>query len=132
MKTPKGRTDRGAAAVEFALVLPLLVMLIFGIVDFGRMLNAKITLTEAAREGARAASLIGRDAGVARAREAAEGYDIDKPDVRGCPRSPGPDDDAIVTVSYNFEFITPIGLLMGGSGDGIVKLSSRSVMPCLR
>src|SRR5262245_38889036 len=49
------RRDHGAAAVEMALLLPLLLLLVFGIIDFGRMLNAQITVTEAAREGARAA-----------------------------------------------------------------------------
>src|SRR5215472_18044642 len=49
--------DRGAAAVEFALLLPLLLLLVFGIIDFGRAINAQITLTQAAREGARLAAL---------------------------------------------------------------------------
>ena len=48
-----GALDRGAAAVEFALLLPLLLLLVFGIIDFGRALNAQVTLTQAAREGAR-------------------------------------------------------------------------------
>src|SRR5215831_13065346 len=100
-------SDRGAAAVEFALVLPILVILIFGIIDFGRMLNAKITLTEAAREGARATALVGADAGADRARTAAAGYAIEDPDVHACPPSSGPDDDATVTVAYEFQFITP-------------------------
>jgi Flp pilus assembly protein TadG len=46
--------ERGAAAVEFALVLPVLILLILGIIDFGRMFNAQQTLTFAARSGARA------------------------------------------------------------------------------
>ena len=49
--------DRGATAVEFALLLPLLLLIVFGIIDFGRALNAQITLTQAAREGARLAAL---------------------------------------------------------------------------
>ena len=49
----RGARDRGAAAVEFALLLPLLLLIVFGIIDFGRALNAQITLTQAAREGAR-------------------------------------------------------------------------------
>ena len=49
--------DRGSVAVEFALLLPLLLLLVFGIIDFGRALNAQITLTQAAREGARLAAL---------------------------------------------------------------------------
>jgi len=49
--------DRGSVAVEFALLLPVLLLIIFGTIDFGRAINAQITLTQAAREGARLASL---------------------------------------------------------------------------
>src|SRR5438477_589960 len=53
MRRRVGRTpDRGAAAVEMALVLPLLLFVIFGLIEFGRMLNTQLTLTEAARAGA--------------------------------------------------------------------------------
>lgn len=47
------RCRKGQALVEFALVLPLLMLLILGIVEFGRAWNAKQILTDAAREGAR-------------------------------------------------------------------------------
>jgi Flp pilus assembly protein TadG len=47
------RCRKGQALVEFALVLPLLLLLILGIVEFGRAWNAKQILTDAAREGAR-------------------------------------------------------------------------------
>lgn len=50
-------TDRGAVAVEFALVLPLFLILVFGIIDFSRAYNAQITLTEAAAEAARAVAV---------------------------------------------------------------------------
>jgi len=51
------RADRGAAAVEFALVCVLLVMLLVGIVEFGRAYSAQLAVTHAAREGARAAAV---------------------------------------------------------------------------
>lgn len=54
--------DRGAAAVEFALVLPVLVMILMGIIDFGMATNAQAILANAARDGARAASLTGSEA----------------------------------------------------------------------
>jgi Flp pilus assembly protein TadG len=115
------------------LVLPVLLVLLFGIIDFGRMLNAKITLTTAAREGARAASLIDRDAG--RARVATATADLDEPvasSITGCPVDPDPDDDATVTVSYEFTFITPINVLVGlGGSAGRITLTSTSIMPCL-
>ena len=46
--------DRGAAAVEMALVLPVLVAILLGIIEFGRVLNTQQVLTHAAREGVRA------------------------------------------------------------------------------
>lgn len=50
------RGDRnGAAAVEFALVLPLLMTLVFGVFEFGMLWNAYQIITDAAREGARRA-----------------------------------------------------------------------------
>lgn len=45
--------ERGAVAVEFALLAPILVMIVLGIVEFGRAYNVQATLTNAAREGAR-------------------------------------------------------------------------------
>lgn len=58
--------------VEFALILPILVMLVFAIIEFGRGYNARITLTAASREGARLLALDGTVAQVeARVRDAA-------------------------------------------------------------
>lgn len=47
--------DSGQAMVEFALVLPILLILVLGIFEFGRAWNAYQVLTDAAREGARVA-----------------------------------------------------------------------------
>jgi len=46
--------QRGVAAVEFALILPLLIVLVFGIIEFSILLYNKAMLTNASREGARA------------------------------------------------------------------------------
>ena len=51
------RQDRGAAAVEFALIVPFLLVLVFGMVSFGMMLSFRQTLSQAATEGARAAAV---------------------------------------------------------------------------
>jgi Flp pilus assembly pilin Flp len=50
-----GSREDGAAAVEFALLLPLLVMLLFGFIQFGVAFNTRIQATNAAREAARLA-----------------------------------------------------------------------------
>ena len=47
--------DRGAAAVEFAIVLVVLLLIIFAIIDFGRLLFAWQSMKAASREGARTA-----------------------------------------------------------------------------
>ena len=46
-------SERGAVAVEFALLAPVLVMLLLGIMEFGRAYNAQVTISSAAREGVR-------------------------------------------------------------------------------
>lgn len=56
MLTPTWSRDRGASAVEFALVVPFLVMLLFGMIQVGLMYDHKQDLEAAAREGARLAT----------------------------------------------------------------------------
>jgi len=51
------RSERGTAIVEFALVAPLLFLILFGIIDFARALNYYNDLTQLAGQGARAASV---------------------------------------------------------------------------
>lgn len=54
---PSPGVRRGQALVELALVLPLLLTLVMGIVDVGYLFNHQLTLTNASREGARLGSL---------------------------------------------------------------------------
>jgi Flp pilus assembly protein TadG len=51
--------DRGSELVEFTLVTPLLLLVLFGIVDFGLLFRRYEVLTNAAREGARIAAIPG-------------------------------------------------------------------------
>jgi Flp pilus assembly pilin Flp len=55
LRVVSGRGQDGAAAVEFALLLPLLVLLLFGFIQFGLAFNTRIQATNAAREAARQA-----------------------------------------------------------------------------
>ena len=125
--------DRGAAAVEFALVLPPLLLLIFGIIDFGRMLNAQLTATEAAREGARARAL--GESASARVDTVFGGPGVATTTVNSsCPTNPTAGQDAKVTVTYTFSFVTPIGFMAGilpnGTSGGTLSLTGVGVMPC--
>lgn len=53
------RSRRGASALEFALVLPIFLLALMGILEFGRAVMVKQIITNAAREGARKAILPG-------------------------------------------------------------------------
>lgn len=55
IRTSDGK--RGQGLVEFALVLPLFLLLIFGLIDIGRLVYMNSVLSQAAREGARTASV---------------------------------------------------------------------------
>jgi Flp pilus assembly protein TadG len=115
------------------LLLPVLLLLVCGLIDFGRALNAQITLTQAAREGARLAAL-GQPNVVSRTQAAATGLSQVSVTVTACPGGTGSTADATVQVSYPFSFITPlsaIAKLLGGSGPGSsITLTATGVMAC--
>jgi Flp pilus assembly protein TadG len=128
--------DRGSVAVEFALLLPILLLLVFGVVDFGRAISAQITLTQAAREGARLAAL-GQPSTtvVSRAQSAATGLSPVTVTVTStCPVNAGAGVDAVVQTSYAFSFVTPVGAIaamFGGVSYGSsLTLTAQGEMPC--
>jgi len=90
--------DRGAIIVEFALIVPILLMLLIGIVNFGVAYNTQIALQGAAREGARALAL-GNSA--VDAVNAAGGVAITVSSQTGCPDG---DSDAYATVTTTKDF----------------------------
>jgi Flp pilus assembly protein TadG len=53
------RREEGQTMVEFAIVLPVLCLLLFGIIQFGILFNNYLTLTDAVRAGARKAAVSG-------------------------------------------------------------------------
>jgi Flp pilus assembly protein TadG len=65
------RNERGQTMVEFALVLPILLVVLFGIIQFGILYNNYITLTDATRVGARKGSVSRTTANPAALAEAA-------------------------------------------------------------
>ena len=126
--------DRGATAVEFALLLPLLLLIVMGIIDFGRMLNAQETLTQAAREGARLVAL-GQPNVASRTQAAATGLSPVGVSIQSaCPVGAGPGSNGAVQASFTFQFTPGLGYLVGlfgGTGlSGQTTLSARGVMPC--
>jgi len=127
--------ERGAAAVEFALLLPVLLLLVFGIIDFGRALNAQITLTQAAREGARLAALgTPVPTVISSTQTAATGLGTAVTvTVTACPAGATQTTSAVVNASYTFRFVTPIRAiagLFGGTFSPTIPLTATGDMPC--
>lgn len=120
------RDERGAAVVEFALVLPVLVLFIFGIIEFGRAYSARIELTAAVREGARAVAL-GATADQAKdaTMDGAPGLTRSRIIVtpNSCTVTPAPA-NATVSATYPFEYTIPL------FKTGTWTLKATGVMRC--
>jgi Flp pilus assembly protein TadG len=99
------RDQDGAAAVEFALLLPLLVVLLFGFIQFGTAFNTRIQATNAAREGARMA-VVGinnwADVGGGTAFWQAVQQDAGLGDINNCVLSTDDVVGGTLTVTYDY------------------------------
>jgi Flp pilus assembly protein TadG len=136
-KRRKGSRQRGQSLVEFALVIPLFLVLVFGIIDFGLGLKSWITITNAAREGARFAAITcstatNDDGVIATTEEAAADLSDDVTvTVTNCPGDAT--ESVTVAVEYDYELITPLGGMLSVLGGGVglpasIGLSSSSDM----
>lgn len=81
------RSERGATLVEFALIVPLLLLLVFGIIEFGLLFNADSNVNQAARAGGRTAAILSTDPqmGYRAAEAAANSLGISPSSVTGTP-----------------------------------------------
>jgi hypothetical protein len=130
-KTGEGKRNpqAGVALIESAFVLPLLLVLTMGMLDFGRAFHTKSVLDQAAREGARIAVVTSPDVDLVTDRVnsvlASSGVTAASVTVLG----PGPDHMVTVTVTTTFTFITPgVFALVGGSFGNTIPMSGQTVM----
>ena len=94
------RNDTGTAAVEFALVLPLLLVIALALVQVGLIVRDRLLVEDAARAGARQASITSETAAIADAAlRAAPNLDSSRLSVR-VSRSGGRGQPVTVTVEY--------------------------------
>lgn len=117
--------EHGQAVVEFALVLPLFLLLFFGIVEFGRVWMTVNVLTSAAREGARVASVSGSN--FTPARTAAQNV-LSSGNVAGASvtiSGPNSNNEVRVTVTVTYRTIT--GTALPGLGASF-QLSQSTTM----
>ncbi|MHB0858204.1 MAG: TadE/TadG family type IV pilus assembly protein [Anaerolineae bacterium] len=113
------RDETGANLVEFALVLPILLFLLVGVVDFGRGFYSYIAVTNAAREGARRAAVYPRAAAEPYVRQAA----IDEAAAGGITLNPAnitiqrlsaePPPGEPISVTVTLPYTTVIGGFVG-------------------
>ena len=126
-----GRNIRGQGLVEFALVLPIFLLLLFGMVEFGRAYMTKNILTGAAREAVRLAAVqvdypTANNDGQIRAQEVLNSAGIYGAVVTVTDNNVG-EPSVVVSVTYNFPII--IGGFFGFTGPGnVIPLSSVTSM----
>lgn len=141
------RGGRGQSLVEFSLLLPVMLIIIFGIIDFGMGLRSYISLTNATREGARFAA-VGNPAGsfpsqcngtttttvIGRTCVAVEG--LNRSNITSLtvtyPNGQGPGNSVVVSADYTYEYITPLGdfinFFSGGTLTETLSLSTSTDM----
>ncbi len=133
------QTEAGQSLVEFTMILPIFLVLMFGLVDFGRAFYTWLLVTNAAREGARVAAVQADSSSVD-----ARIYDsfcstypsdcslepgkltITKTNIQGTRGTA-----VTINLAYNFEFVTPLGAmlkLVGGSDLAAPTITAHSSM----
>ena len=122
------KNERGATAVEFAMIMPLLIVLVLGIAEFGRAFQVSGTLSAAAREGVRVMALQ-NDPAAARAavRNATTSLDPGVTDAQiaitpaSCPQTGG-STTVRLTINYPMPFITDFfGASVDLTGTGVMR-----------
>ncbi|GAH83835.1 unnamed protein product [marine sediment metagenome] len=117
------KSEKGASAVEFAIILPILIILVFGIVQFGIAFNNYITITHAAREGARIAAVDLNNPDLKNIIiERAYPVPITPDDITITPEGTNIGDPVEVEITYNISITIPLV----GSWD--IPLKNKAIM----
>lgn len=142
------RDESGATAVEFVLILPLLLALIFGLIDFGRIGFVQVSVTAASREGARFSSLY--SSGIPNIQSLNDFVQNSTPTVarvsqlnsqgslsvtaNQCSATQNSENTS-VTVATNFKWLLPVGLIEilnpGSTWVQDFTISSTGTMRCM-
>lgn len=120
-------SEHGAVAVEFAILAPILIMILLGIMEFGRAYNAQISLTNSAREGVRVMAVSNNQASArTAAKNAAVSLNPGLADANivftatngtaGCT----PNHQMTVTVTYSLSTLTGIAGPFAMKGRGVM------------
>jgi Flp pilus assembly protein TadG len=133
-------TDAGQTLVEFSMILPIMLILLFALVDFGRGFYTWLLVTNAAREGARAGATQQDVAAIENkvyesfcSDYASGDCGLDETKLAiAVDNAQGTRGDAVaVDLSYDFEFVTPMGdilALIGGNNLSAPTITAHSSM----
>ena len=132
-KAKANQKERGQAAVEFAMLLPIFLIVLFLIVDFGVGISCWVVVTNATREGARLGAVCGDGSGCdplvdieTRVATNSSGlltvddvdvYYLDGPDSNSDSGDRG--DPVVVESDYHYQLITPLKVFLGLAFDDI-------------
>ena len=139
------RSERGAELIEFAVVLPILLLVFAAIVDFALMFQRFLTLNNAAREGARIAALANSGYGLTDIQTRVTQYvqqgtndPTASPTTALTPVTVDPDGggpipgfpaaQVTVTMTHNYMFLGPVSGLLGGGSFSSITLAARATM----
>ena len=145
LKRGNNKGERGQSLAEFVLVLPIFLILVFAIIDFGLGFHAWLTVTNSAREGARLGSVRAAAGGACdndpspqatnidcRVRETADSLDQANLSVTITNAQGNPGSSVVVDVDYDYDLITPLdsvlGLISGGSIGPTLTFTSTADM----
>ena len=129
--------EKGQALVEFALIVPIFLLLLFAILDFGMGFYSWITVTNSAREGARIGAVLASEQQIIDRVHATsdlinEDENMDILVTNSADQGGLPGQSVVVKVDYRYDLITPLaGLVAFLSGDIIgpqLTLSSTAEM----
>ena len=136
----RGRGARGQALTEFALVVPLLLLMVVGVMEFGRAWGQTQVITDAARQGARIAAILSGSlcsdtdsvTRVVNRALSAGNINPNSADVSlpgGCGGGTNTPVTVLVEVPFDFGVFRPVMQLAAQSfNDGTITLRSRAVM----
>ncbi len=128
---------RGAAIIEFAIILPLLLLIVIGTMEFARAINIKQVVVNSAREGARIVALPpGTQSNEDLVRSRVDDYltsngldlSLRTVTIQEIDGAPGTVGEVTVTYQYTFDIFGGIVSLFDGSDPGTITLTSTSRM----
>lgn len=133
-----GGRQRGAAALEFIVVLPFLLLVVFGMVDIGRLYWAKVSATAAANEAVRMVAikpLLPASEVTKIANAAMSPWVAQSVVPTACSAASTSTSSASVTVTLDVRFVTPLAAVMqlyGGTSRAVsMTISSTGIYRCL-